>query len=192
MVIFQGWIGSLVVSTNLIPGFVSFHMGLALLLVLLLVQTYYASRGKSDNPAEIGNSFKGLSLTILILFVPQLLMGTQVREMVDVMFAQGVLRENIVRNFDSLFYVHRSFSLVILGLALYGLKKLWDRQILKTNFGLLWLASTILLILEIGGGAIMAYFAIPRIVQPLHLVGASISLGLIYYLFLMSAKKVAL
>ena len=34
---FQGWVGSLVVSTNLLPGFITFHMFLALLMVVLLI-----------------------------------------------------------------------------------------------------------------------------------------------------------
>ncbi|MEJ7663359.1 MAG: hypothetical protein WKG07_29360 [Hymenobacter sp.] len=33
----QGWLGSLVVSTNLLPVMVTIHMGLALLLVALLL-----------------------------------------------------------------------------------------------------------------------------------------------------------
>src|SRR5690606_2074109 len=43
LVVFQGWIGSIVVSTNLLHWMISLHMFLALLLVCLLLYVHYRS-----------------------------------------------------------------------------------------------------------------------------------------------------
>ena len=41
---FQGWIGSIVVSTNLLQWMITLHMLLALLIVCLLIYVYYRSK----------------------------------------------------------------------------------------------------------------------------------------------------
>ena len=188
LVLFQGWIGSLVVSTNLLPGFVSFHMSLALLLVAFLIYINYKS---SDHHEGRGPSreFKILAMVLFVLSLPQILMGTQVREIVDMLLFQQIGREALIAEMPAIFYIHRSFSLLILIIAIYGAYRLYKIDTLGTAFGILWLISLGLIFAEAVGGAIMTYFEVPKVLQPMHLLGASVLFGTLYYLTLISNFK---
>ena len=182
---FQGWLGSIVVSTNLLPVTVTIHMALALVLVALL---QYAVTRPNKDTLEGRVAYRGkinfyLWLIAGVTFI-QILIGTQVREEVDqVAFAMsGAGRESWVEQLSTSFYVHRSFSILILALHLYlayMLYKLKDRT-LNT------LTSTMLLLvgMEIVIGVVLAYFAIPAFLQPLHLTFAALLFGVQFQLLL--------
>ncbi len=188
LVLFQGWIGSLVVSTNLLPGFISFHMSLALLLVAFLIYINYKS---SDRTAtrDLGKEFNVLSILIFVLCLPQILMGTQVREIIDLLLFQEVGRDSLISQMPVVFYVHRSFSLLILIISIYGTYRLYKIEALSSHFGLFWLISLGIIVSEAVGGAIMTYFEVPKMLQPIHLLGASVLFGTLYYLTLISNFK---
>lgn len=188
LVLFQGWIGSLVVSTNLLPGFVSFHMSLALLLVAFLIYINYKSSNRTWS-RYLGREFKILSIAIFVLSLPQILMGTQVREIIDMMLFQEVGRDALIGKMPVVFYIHRSFSLLILIIAVYGTYRLYKVEALSSVFGVFWLISLGLIIIEAIGGAIMTYFEVPKALQPIHLLGASVLFGTLYYLTLISNFK---
>ena len=181
LVIFQGWVGSLVVSTNLLPGFVSFHMLLALLLVAVLIYALHLSRAQT---VTVGKGIKLTSVVLLILFVPQIILGTQLRESIDVLMSQGIERSNWIANLDWKFYFHRSYSLLLLALGCFiylRLRRLSMRKPMaeKLAFGIL-----AIMLLETAGGAIMAYFGVPPFVQPLHLLMGCLLFGMLFYLIL--------
>ncbi|MEP0367588.1 MAG: COX15/CtaA family protein [Cyclobacteriaceae bacterium] len=180
LVLFQGWIGSLVVSTNLIPGFISFHMALALLLVaLLLVQRFVSN--SSDVVIKGGK----LSAAILVLFTIQIIFGTQVREQVDTLKMIGVTKANWLDEMGILFYVHRSYSLILS--FLIGVFVFKNKTLAIRNWLFIVLIATV--VLEILLGVIMTYFAFPSFAQPLHLFVGTLSFGAIFYLFLLSNFK---
>ncbi|MEP4534555.1 MAG: COX15/CtaA family protein [Cyclobacteriaceae bacterium] len=180
LVLFQGWIGSLVVSTNLLPGFISFHMALALLLVaLLLVQRFVSN--SSDVVIKGGK----LSAAILVLFTIQIIFGTQVREQVDTLKMIGVTKANWLDEMGILFYVHRSYSLILT--FLIGMFVFKNKTLVIRNWLFIVLIATV--VLEILLGVIMTYFAFPSFAQPLHLFVGTLSFGAIFYLFLLSNFK---
>lgn len=190
LVIFQGWIGSLVVSTNLLPGFVSFHMSLALLLVAFLIYLNYKSSNRTWT-RDLGKEFKILSIVLFILCLPQILMGTQVREMVDVLLFQDVSRAELMGRMSAVFYIHRTFSLLIMVIAIFGAYRLYKLEALSSLFGIVWLVSLGLIVAEAAGGAAMTYFEVPKWLQPVHLLAASVLFGTLYYLTLISNFKAA-
>jgi cytochrome c oxidase assembly protein subunit 15 len=188
----QGWLGSLVVSTNLLPIMVTIHMGLALLIVAMLL--YAADRARQEPaPASLPGSEwleqpqeamatdnpQGLStllwLLLLVTFV-QIILGTQVREQVDQLSAAAsyVGRENWVSQLGSIFKVHRSFSLLIALLNAYAAYKLWP---LAGRVRPLTGVVLVLVGLEIVAGIVLAYFALPAVVQPIHLTLATLLSG---------------
>ena len=182
----EGWLGSIVVSTNLLPVTVTIHMALALVIVALL--QYAIVRA---DPVETGLAYSGkinlIIWLVLITTFAQILLGTQVREEVDsIAFTLGEsARSEWIDNLGLAFYVHRSFTIVVVILHVYlafMLYKLKDRRLTNLTTAMLAIVGA-----EVLFGIILSYFAIPPFFQPLHLTFASLLFGvqflilLIYY-----------
>ena len=182
---FQGWLGSIVVSTNLLPVTVTIHMALALVLVALL--QYAVTR---PNKGSLVGSINGsANITMLLWIIAgftfiQILLGTQVREEVDlVAFAMnGQNRELWIEELGNSFYIHRSFSILILALHVYVayvIYKLKYRPINKLTTVMLVLVGV-----EVVTGVVMSYFAIPAFLQPVHLTLAALLFGVQFQLLI--------
>ncbi|HFD12187.1 MAG TPA: heme A synthase [Crenotrichaceae bacterium] len=178
----QGWLGALVVASNLRPIMISVHMLSALTIVGLLIYTIVRSQQTQLAQLEwrlLPKSFKTV-LTVAIIFVLiQVLMGTQVRQAVDTISQQlGETHRQQWRNhFPLIFYVHRSFSAIILFTVIW---LAWNsKQLLQQHFWGKALASLVVcaVVIEIMLGITMDRFAIPAFAQPLHLLFASLIFG---------------
>jgi cytochrome c oxidase assembly protein subunit 15 len=78
---------------------------------------------------------------------------------------------------DLIFYVHRSFSILVLLLHLWAAYRVYRLELgFKNIYASLWVLMGI-----IGTGIAMNYFAFPWGSQPLHLVFAAILFGLQWY-----------
>ncbi len=186
---FQGWIGSIVVSTNLLGWMITIHMLIALLIVCLLIYVYYRSRKDESqfSSARLG-SLKWITFLSIALTLVQVVLGTQVREAIDVL--SGYLeRSEWIGNLGSTFLIHRSYSLVLLALHVYLLWKLMKEGIRRNELinPTRWLLAIV--IIEIVSGAVMAYFAVPAFVQPIHLLLGSVIIGVQFYLWLLLRNK---
>ncbi len=178
----QGWLGALVVASNLRPVMISVHMLSALTIVGLLI--YTVTRSQRDRLTTIDwnrlpKSVKTV-LTVAIVFVLiQVVMGTQVRQAVDTISQQlgESHREQWRNHFPMIFYAHRSFSAIILFSVIW---LSWNsRQLLQRYFWSKALACLVIVsvITEIMLGITMDRFAIPAFAQPLHLLFASLIFG---------------
>lgn len=194
LVIFQGWIGSLVVSTNLIPWMISFHMLLALLLVGMLIGVYHKAGKlqvgkavKMDVPAKI----EWLLFGGIVLMLVQIVLGTQVREQIDqIAFAMGdMLRESWIEKTGLVFIVHRSFSLAILGVHILYFIWAFKYTLRRSSLNLWSQALMALILIEIATGMGMAYFGIPAFLQPLHLLIGSLIIGVEILLLLQLRER---
>lgn len=192
LVVFQGWIGSVVVSTNLLPWLITIHMLLAFLLLAILIKAVYSAVPsfrlyKNENLKAI----KVVIILCLVTLIIQVAMGTQVREAIDEIAAAFNFnsRDLWIGELGFSFFFHRSFSLLILALhslLLFLVIKKARRDVLIRG-GILFYLLVILvgaLAFEIGTGVVMAYFAIPSFAQPLHLLLSSIIFGVLFLLFL--------
>jgi cytochrome c oxidase assembly protein subunit 15 len=185
LVVFQGWLGSIVVSTNLLPWMVTVHMIPALVIVVMLIYLVV----KSENYLEVIVFSKEnrrinsmLSICIFLLFI-QIILGTQVREAIDVIALQltEVDRDSWISNLGLEFLIHRSFSWMIVishGGLVYLLFK---RRVIQLNSVYGGLIAMVLL--SVGTGVVMAYLGIPAFIQPLHLLLAFILFGLQFWIF---------
>ncbi|MDQ4140105.1 MAG: COX15/CtaA family protein [Bacteroidota bacterium] len=182
----QGWLGSLVVSTNLLPVMVTIHMALALVLVALLIYVVARSQNNQFKQLQkaISNKTYAVILLAIVLSFGQILLGTQVREMVDIIASQlgYVNRELWISKIGSSFYIHRSYSAVIFIVNVYLCRQLYvlqDERLIKLANALLATIG-----LEILVGIILSYYAIPAFLQPVHLVLATILFGIQFFIFI--------
>ena len=167
---FQAWLGKTVVDSNLAPYRVSLHMGMALLIVLGLVFLLFSNQKKAISiPRNITLKVSAWFAVLLTLF--QIGLGTQVRQFVDLQ-----MHEPPGQWLDPApikFYVHRTFSLVVLGvhLILFWILRKMKRNVKVFNqiLGLIGL--------EIFSGILMFYFDFPFSSQPLHLIIAALLFG---------------
>lgn len=181
---FQGWIGSIVVSTNLTPWTITVHMFIALVIVALLVYLVTQVIPAEAKTLMIPGASVWLMAGMVMLLV-QILLGTQVRESLDVVANQLVDRADWISALGVSFLIHRSFSWAVLlvhAVLVYKIIKSGEAK----GFGL----SLILLILgTILSGTGMAYFSVPPFLQPVHLVLATITFGIQFLLFLRLNQK---
>ncbi len=190
LVLFQGWLGSIVVPTNLLQWMISVHMIVALLLVCLLLYIYF--RAGTKITASGKKSFPNLLLLrwvmgiAFVLMMVQVLLGTQVRERVDILAAQFnyMNRDLWVPELGAQFLIHRSFSLLLLGLHLYFAFIVWKSKLVEPILIKLTIYLVSLIVIVILSGAVMAYFAIPAFIQPIHLLLGSLIIGFQFYIWL--------
>ncbi len=201
LVIFQGWLGSIVVSTNLIPWTITLHMILALIILALVIYIYAVVRYKRLEPVKL--SVRKLRLASLLIWIClglttlQVIWGTEVREMID-SIASGLnyqSRETWIDAVGFEFQLHRSFSIVVFLINVlftwFIYTKLSNAKELKKFTSI----AFTLLILQIVTGIVLSYFAIPPVFQTLHLWIVSLLTGaqvLILILINMYKRTVAI
>ncbi|MBC7921272.1 MAG: COX15/CtaA family protein [Ferruginibacter sp.] len=184
----QGWIGSVVVSTNLLPGIITVHMLLAIAIVLLLIYAVARSyRGRMPEPRVANKPFLNrLVLFALAISLAQVLLGTQVRESVDHAI-RSLGYGGRAQWIDALglsFYVHRSFSWLVLATHVYLIYQV--RKNISGGGRLYKYAFALLLVvgLEVATGAAMAYLGVPAYLQPVHLLLAFAGIGIQFLILL--------
>ncbi|MGF1636034.1 MAG: heme A synthase [Cyclobacteriaceae bacterium] len=185
LLLIQAWLGSVVVSTNLLPWLITVHMVLALVIVLLLIYVHYRSKigGLKGIVLKDKSSLKMISIFCIVLLLVQVILGTQVRESVDNIAAQmnGLERMSWVNQLGISFMIHRSFSILLLIVHALLIKKIYDATVYRHPLRNVAIVIGIVISLEIVSGIIMAYFGIPAFLQPLHLLFGTLLVGLVYY-----------
>ena len=189
MVGFQGWLGSKVVSSNLQPGMITVHMLVALAIVATLLYALAQSRRglmEAQPVHSIDPRFEKWLYIVLALTIVQVAMGTQVREMTDfIREAQGEqLRSSWVEAMPWFFYVHRSFSAVVLFSNLWMARLLinslgWQHTLTRLTIAMIAIICTAVL-----SGATLGHFGMPALVQPTHLLSASLLFGLQFLIWM--------
>jgi cytochrome c oxidase assembly protein subunit 15 len=103
-------------------------------------------------------------------------MGTQVREQVDVVAKISSDRSAWIEKLPSIFYIHRSFSIVILLLAAWlYFKGKESLRLVQFNWAML------VLMLELLVGIVLAYLDMPAPMQPVHLLLGVLCFALVFY-----------
>lgn len=187
---FQAWLGSIVVSTNLLAWIVTLHMLLALVMLAILVYTYYYAQKLYKQDTVIMARviwLKVLILAAIVLSVMQITLGTEVREAIDatakqLLYAQ---RETWVSRAGQVFSWHRDLAIFV------AVVNVFVYQIVMNKFGgkatELRLGNSILIVLliQIASGLLLSNFALPPITQVIHLVFSTVLFTLQFYLYLL-------
>lgn len=183
---FQGWLGSIVVSTNLVAWIITVHLLLALAIVAISITTYHLAKVNGRPKLRVNAITQIATLFALILSVAQITFGTEVREKIDAVSSrlQGGYREDWIRNAGAIFTQHRDVAIVVLlaNIILYGLikrgfgKHSIQQQLMSFTF--------LMLILQLVTGLLLSYLALPPYAQASHILLASLIFGAQFYLLL--------
>ena len=183
MILFEAWLGKMVVDKNLNTSTITLHMvgSLGILLSLLFLIRRTNEKAIYTIPVVLR---KALSFFFIIHLV-QLLLGTQVRESVDLLLENGIGRNILIDNLPVGFKIHRSFSILIVILATMMYFQYKRLEIKPRKFTYLF----VVLGLEVLFGVGLAYLGLPIVLQPLHLLFSILLFALSGMLLLESKKK---
>lgn len=177
----QGWLGSRVVASNLMVGMITIHMLLAQVIVGIVIAALLRSRRHFYADINIDGMpklFYPLMLAAMIAGLLQLLMGTQVREAVD-LIARSLdhdSRHLWIDNLPIVFAIHKYFAvpLVVLnGWLIASVMSHSNSPLLRR----LSIALGSFLLGTIAIGMSMDRLHVPMFSQPLHLWLASLIFG---------------
>ena len=182
---FEAWLGKIVVDTNLQPVRITLHVLFVFFIVAFLLWLKSLSNTKKGS-LQNTSLFK-IGIGVIVLTLIQVVIGTQVRQYVDEQMAHFDYRtaKDWLASPPVVFYIHRSFSILILLVNGYWLYKF------KQHFDDLGIAKWvgILLALEILTGIVLYYLHFPFLSQPIHLLLGSLLFSIQFYLVLLLSKR---
>jgi len=186
---FQAWLGALVVASNLAPVRITTHMIVALIiaaLVLFLLNRAKRIAGIHQVSFNITH-FKFLIGIAILLTLFQVAMGTQVREEIDHIAMNVTDRKLWINELSLLFYVHRSFSILILGLNAFIIFQI-SRQIPFLDHLPSQLVA-IAIFISVITGVSLNYLGFPALAQPIHLLAGSLLFIAQFAMFLQAEQN---
>ncbi|WP_158728791.1 MULTISPECIES: heme A synthase [unclassified Flavobacterium] len=181
---FQAWLGKTVVDSVLSPYKITTHMLAALLILAIQLVVIYSVK-TNNKPVVFNTKFNTILLVSLALTIVQIVLGTDVREHVDIVSKTGAPEFMWLQNPTVEFYIHRSFSILVLAINTY---LFYINSKLNLNASKLkWVMF--LLAFEIISGIAMYYFDFPFGTQTIHIVIATLLFGVQFYLVLESYSQ---
>ncbi|WP_026897072.1 COX15/CtaA family protein [Daejeonella oryzae] len=191
---FQGWLGSIVVSTNLLSWVVTVHMLLALAILAISIYTYFQAKVWRERHILTNRSepyLRGFAIFAILLTLVQITLGTTVREQIDEIAKSmnNMGRSEWVSNVGSNFNIHRDLAIavVIVNVILFVMVR--SRYLLNgLQFKFISLII-FLIVLQIITGIVLSYLALPPVSQATHLFLASLLFGAQFYLMLLLGRN---
>ena len=180
------WLGSIVVASNLVPWVITLHMILGL--VIIGIQIYVIRMISPSQQVDLPQIswMRYLIWGMFAITFYQMFLGTQVREAIDELTKLGFTRDQWVEELGWSFYIHRSFSwLVLIVLAIVA----WKNEKTHKYASIRWVMG--LLILELITGVLLAHVDMPGIVQTSHLIFATMIFGILTMLVFRSKLEKA-
>lgn len=199
-IIIQGLIGAYVVRTHLEVGTITIHMMIALAIlgiyITSLLYSYLPEISRIGEKMEkIPSSVMMIGVAVIVITIIQIVLGTQVRESVDHIAEQmgEESRSLWINSLGSIYEIHRFFYYLVvasLGFWMYKMKNWLKAPGVVQTF---MLFAVGVLVSEIILGLGMHHLGIPKIFQPLHLLMATVLLGVEFglcgILFLLNKGK---
>ena len=186
----QEVLGAKVVYSLLAPLLITLHMFFALVILGILVwlvvavkieiNTQSINLDLNKSSETLPKIYSRIMWVFIVLTAIQIFLGTEVRSEIDVLsFALDYQeKETWIDRIGIAFIIHRSYSIVLtLATALFAYKIYQTRQLNPIAFNYAK-AICIVMFFEILAGIILSYCALPAWVQPIHLLLATILLGL--------------
>lgn len=184
-VVFNGWLGSVVVDTDLLGGVVSLHFVFAFAAIASFMIAYYWQK---NTEGKTTSKIQYLTFAGLVVSIIQLLSGTTVREKVDAFANNGTPIG--LENFSMLgnvFNVHRLLAIVS-GVILISLFILNKNKTNRPKTSLILLATIAIVVIQAITGIANIRFEFPGISQLTHITLGSLTLVSFLYLSIHEIK----
>ena len=182
---FNGWLGKVVVDSNLHPVLITTHMMASLLVVAsLILAISHATRETLTMSIKGAQATRMWLIFGMILSIVQIALGVQVRERIDII-SIGL---NYAERATWVAQVGAPLTIHILGAMLVVAYTLWlgMRVIQRADNALsqnLARAMMVLVVVELMFGLSLALLGFPAFLQPLHLMFAAMIFGVQMTLF---------
>lgn len=185
-ILFQAWLGKIVVDSNLSANTISIHMIMAIILLFILF-SILSIVNKKSNLKDLPRNISVLIILSIIMLSAQIIIGTEVRKFIDIKMElyNYSQKEKWFEEIPSIFYTHRSFSWIIIILniyIIYMLNKIRLKSIIKYSVNAL-------IFIQIFTGILMYYLNFPFSTQPIHLLLSTIIIGLQFYFLMLYNTK---
>ena len=181
-IIFQAWLGKMVVDSNLMANTITVHMLMAIVLLFILF-SILAISNPSKKRVRISRNISILVLISIVLLLIQIITGTEVRKFIDIKMELLNYTENErwIENISSSFSFHRSFSwaIIIVNSLIYFYAR---KSGLKLK--IIHIVNS-LIFFQISSGIIMYYFHFPFSSQPIHLLISTMIISIQFYFLLL-------
>ena len=190
LVAFQGWLGSIVVSTNLLSWVVTIHMLVALVILAISIYTYFHAKVWRERNILTNRSepyLRGFAIFAIFLTLIQITLGTTVREQIDGIASavNNMGRAEWISKVGLNFEIHRDLAIAVVVVNVILFVMVRSKYLINgMQFKYVFL-SVILIALQIISGIVLAYLALPPIAQPIHLLLAFLLFGSQVYLVLL-------
>ena len=183
---FQAWLGSLVVSTNLVPWVVTVHMLVALGILALSISTYHLARVVGKHQLHTSPITHVVALFGLIISIVQIVFGTEVREKIDAISGhlQGGYRQDWINDAGTIFFQHRDIAILVVlaNVVLFALIRngFTRHSVQQQTMSFIFL----MIMLQVVTGVLLSYWSLPPVAQASHILLASFIFGAQFYLML--------
>lgn len=195
---FQGWQGSVLVSSLLEPVVITVHMLLALLIVSFLIyttaQAYFIERKEHFDsqpkvPKEVSRWFGWLWFLGLI----QILMGTQIRSAIEVIQKEfpNINSSEWLSQVGLLNHVHMGIGVLLLAFTWYVFAKVKPlKEKISSLVNQSVLAVALVVTVQLILGLIFILFDLRPLTQVFHLWLASIYIGLVLLVYVSLKRQI--
>ena len=181
-IIFQAWLGKMVVDSNLMANTITVHMLMAIVLLFILF-SILAISNPSKKRVKVSRNISILVLISIVLLLIQIITGTEVRKFIDIKMEllNYTEKERWIENISSSFSFHRSFSwaIIIVNSLIYFYAR---KSGLKLK--IIHIVNS-LIFFQISSGIIMYYFHFPFSSQPIHLLISTMIISIQFYFLLL-------
>lgn len=182
-IIINGWLGSVVVDTNLLEGMVTIHFMAAFIALALMIIAYKMPLTKIDTGIYRLKSLKIWSITVFVLLFIQIITGTQVREISDAVIRSQGISIDWLSNESGLwnpkFIIHRYLPIVT-GVLLFLIYRILKDQTLTNKHRLHFRYLVAVFLLQALAGAFIIWAGNHPFMQLIHVTlgGLIFALGL--------------
>ena len=200
LLLLNGWLGSLVVATNLLPGVVTVHFVLSFMCLFAYMVSLHKAVSFRFKGLDLLKRKQWFGLWISVFFI--VIIGAWSREQVDGLRYTGQLYvEGDTAGFlgwgmlnifamDWVFVLHRYMPFVVLGWMIWLMRRLSKEQAgLKLSISHPYMMIALLCALQIALGVIHIWFVVPAWAQVAHVVVGSALITYIFAVYL-SARSI--